>query len=277
MQNFKRAFNKFPLISFKFEKEGSKIIFNSKNQDDWIDSYFAYKNSEKNIDIFLNSLKDQDFKDFYLLIADGSSEDKTLDIIKKYNFKSTIISNSDSSAEDGINKCMRKVETIFLSFEFWRHARWKKLLIFINSRIKKRSDIAFPNFGSILNNVQKVIIQKDDFTNLIYHNASPDIGWMAKSSVLKEGLFPENYKLASAYFFLLNLYKKGYSFKRNTNVFYFFRIGGNSYKNAILAYTEQKEISLKFGSNKFLVYMILYKNLIKFFIKHKLLKFWNKV
>ena len=39
------------------------------------------KNSEKNIDIFLNSLKDQDFQDFYLFIADGSSEDKTLDII----------------------------------------------------------------------------------------------------------------------------------------------------------------------------------------------------
>ncbi len=34
LQNFKRAFSKFPLISFKFEKEGSKIIFNSKNQDD---------------------------------------------------------------------------------------------------------------------------------------------------------------------------------------------------------------------------------------------------
>ena len=29
--NFKRVFSKFPLISFKFEKEGSKIIFNSKN------------------------------------------------------------------------------------------------------------------------------------------------------------------------------------------------------------------------------------------------------
>ena len=236
------------------------------------------KNSEKNIDIFLNSLKDQDFQDFYLFIADGSSEDKTLDIIKKYNFKSTIISNSDSSAEDGINKCMRKVETqYFCLLNSDDMLGEKNYLSSLIAELKKGADIAFPNFGSILNNVQKVIIQKDDFTNLIYHNASPDIGWMAKSSVLKEGLFPENYKLASAYFFLLNLYKKGYSFKRNTNVFYFFRIGGNSYKNAILAYTEQKEISLKFGSNKFLVYMILYKNLIKFFIKHKLLKFWNKV
>jgi len=236
------------------------------------------KNSEKNIDIFLNSLKDQDFQDFYLFIADGSSEDKTLDIIKKYNFKSTIISNSDSSAEDGINKCMRKVETqYFCLLNSDDMLGEKNYLSSLIAELKKGADIAFPNFGSILNNVQKVIIQKDDFTNLIYHNASPDIGWMAKSSVLKEGLFPENYKLASAYFFLLNLYKKGYSFKRNTNVFYFFRIGGNSYKNAILAYTEQKEICLKFGSNKFLVYIILYKNLIKFFIKHKLLKFWNKV
>jgi len=111
----------------------------------------------------------------------------------------------------------------------------------------------------------------------MYHNMAPDIGWIAKSSVLNEGLFPENYKLATSYFFLLRLYKKGYIFKRNKDVHYYFRIGGNSYKNGFLAYTEQKDISLKFGSNKLLVYIILFRNLIKFFIKHRLLDFWYKV
>lgn len=236
------------------------------------------KNSEKNLNIFLNSLKDQDFQDFYLFVADGASEDKTLEIIKKYNFNSIIISNSDDSAEDGINKCMRQVRTqYFCLLNSDDKLGQKNYLSSLMSELKTGADISLPNFGSILNNELKVINQKDDFTNLIYQNASPDIGWMAKSFVLKEGLFPENYKMASAYYFLLNLYKKGYSFKRNKKVYYYFRIGGNSYKNAVLAFTEGKEVSLKFGSNKFKTYLILYKNLIKFFIKHKLLKFWNKV
>ena len=34
IENFKRAFKKYTLISFKFENEGSKIIFNSKITDD---------------------------------------------------------------------------------------------------------------------------------------------------------------------------------------------------------------------------------------------------
>ena len=41
------------------------------------------KNSEKNIDILLKSLKEQDFQDFYLYVADGSSKDNTIEIIKK--------------------------------------------------------------------------------------------------------------------------------------------------------------------------------------------------
>ena len=112
---------------------------------------------------------------------------------------------------------------------------------------------------------------------MLYHNIAPDIGWMAKTSVLKDGLYPEKYKLANSYFFLLNLYKKSYVFKRNRNVHYFFRIGANSYKNGISAYLEQKDVSLKFGGNKFLIYKILIVNLLKFFVKYKLLKFWHKV
>ena len=32
--NFKRTFNKYPLISFKFEKRGSQTIFNSEKAND---------------------------------------------------------------------------------------------------------------------------------------------------------------------------------------------------------------------------------------------------
>lgn len=236
------------------------------------------KNSEKNIDILLKSLKEQDFQDFYLYVADGSSKDNTIEIIKKYDFNLSIISTTDISAEDGINKCLRKINTkYFCLLNSDDKLGQKNYLSALLSELKQGADIAFSNFGSLLNNVERIVEQKDDFSSLIYHNIAPDIGWIAKSSVLKEGLFPENYKLATAYLFLLRLYNKGYIFKRHKDVYYYFRIGGNSYKDGFLAYTEQKDISLKFGANKLLVYIILFRNLIKFFIKHRLLGFLNKI
>ena len=236
------------------------------------------KNSEKNIKTFLNSLDEQTFKDFYLFVADGSSKDDTLKILKKFNFNLSIISENDLSAEDGINKCLKKVNTkYFCLCNSDDKLGEKNYLSTLISELRRGADIAFPNFGSIRNNKSKIVNQTNDFRSLLYHNTSPDIGWMARTSVLKEGVFSENYKLATAYLFLLKLYKKGYNFKRNTKVHYYFRIGGNSYKNGILAYLEQKDICLQFGANKLLVYIILLNNLFKFIIKHKLLKFWHKI
>ena len=40
------------------------------------------KNSEEFINVFLKSLKEQDFQDFYLFVADGSSKDNTINILK---------------------------------------------------------------------------------------------------------------------------------------------------------------------------------------------------
>ena len=44
--------------------------------------------------------------------------------------------------------------------------------------------------------------------------------------------------------------------------------------NGFLAYSELAKVSLEFGANKLLVYKILVSNLLKFFIKYKLL--WMK-
>ena len=40
------------------------------------------KNSEKFINFFLKSLKEQDFQDFYLFVSDGSSKDNTIKIFR---------------------------------------------------------------------------------------------------------------------------------------------------------------------------------------------------
>ena len=50
------------------------------------------KNSEKYIRFFLDSLKNQDYQNFELFVADSNSKDNTIEIIKSYNFKLKIIS-----------------------------------------------------------------------------------------------------------------------------------------------------------------------------------------
>jgi teichuronic acid biosynthesis glycosyltransferase TuaG len=236
------------------------------------------KNSEKFLDSFLRSLEKQDYKNFLLLVADSSSSDNTLDIIKKYSFNFNIVSYKDMSAEDGINKCLKKVKTkyfsIFNSDDILGNKNYISSLIKL---LQTGADVAFPNCGIIINNKKKFLDQRNTFKNILYKNISPDIGWIAKKNILSEGFFTTKYKVATAYHFLLRLYKKNYYFKRDESVYYFFRLGGNSYKNAALGWIESKNISLELGANKFLVYKQFLINFIKFFIKYKIFRYYFKI
>jgi glycosyltransferase involved in cell wall biosynthesis len=231
------------------------------------------KNSERFLKYFLDSLKKQDYQNYLLLVADGSSRDNTIDILKKSNLNFIIVSNKDNNAEDGINKCLARVKTkyfcIFNSDDILGQTKYISTLI---NLLNQGVDVAFPNFGSIVNNKKKILNQEYKFSRILYNNVVPDIGWIAKSYVLKEGFFTTNYKVATAYHFLLRLYKKNYLFKRNRNINYFFRMGGNSYKAGFLGCIECKNIAIEFGSNKILVYKEFLINFFKFFIKYKILR-----
>jgi glycosyltransferase involved in cell wall biosynthesis len=236
------------------------------------------KNSEKFLYFFLKSLEKQDYKNFLLLVADSSSTDNTLGIIKKCSFNFNIVSYKDISAEDGINKCLKRVKTkyfaIFNSDDVLGNKNYISSLIKL---LQEGTDVAFPNSGIIINNIKKFSDQKDTFENILYKNISPDIGWIAKKTILREGLFTTKYKVATAYHFLLRLYKKNYYFKRDRSIYYFFRLGGNSHKNAALGWIENKNISIKLGSSKFFVYKQFLINFIKFFIKYKILRYYFKI
>ena len=54
-------------------------------------------NSEKYINQTLRSIKKQNFKSYELVIVDKKSKDKTIEIIKKFNFKKVrIIRRNDN-------------------------------------------------------------------------------------------------------------------------------------------------------------------------------------
>lgn len=69
-------------------------------------------NSEKVLLDCLNSLKDQEFKDFEIIISDGGSKDKTLNIAKKFNSK--IVNNKLKTAEAGKAKALKEAKGKFI-------------------------------------------------------------------------------------------------------------------------------------------------------------------
>ena len=60
-------------------------------------------NSEKSIAFTLNSVFNQNYKNFEHIIVDGGSNDKTLEIVKKHKVKKKIIIKKKSSIYEAIN------------------------------------------------------------------------------------------------------------------------------------------------------------------------------
>ena len=63
-------------------------------------------NSKKFIEKTINSILLQNYPDFEVLIADGGSTDKTLEIVSKFNFIK-IVSTSDNGQSDAINRAYK--------------------------------------------------------------------------------------------------------------------------------------------------------------------------
>jgi hypothetical protein len=199
-----------------------------------------------------------------------------MSIIKDFKLNYRLISTKDSSAEEGINKCLDQITTeyfcILNSDDYIGENNYFSGLI--NSLRKTNYDVAFPNFGSLISeNNKRILDQSYSFERILYNNIVPDIAWIAKSSVLKEGFYSTEYKVATSYHFLLRLYKKNYKFMRDKSFNYYFRMGGQSYKYGYLGYRECRDIAIIYGANKFKVYKSFFSNAVKFIIKYKVLKF----
>jgi glycosyltransferase involved in cell wall biosynthesis len=76
-------------------------------------------NSQQTIDDCLSSISKQTYRNFELIIVDGGSTDKTLSIIKKYQYKVPelkLISEKDQGTYDAMNKGIDKASGDIISF-----------------------------------------------------------------------------------------------------------------------------------------------------------------
>ena len=76
----------------------------------------ATSNSESTIEGCLQSIKEQTYQNFEIIIIDNCSTDKTIEIIKKFNFKNIkIIVEEDNGIYDAINKGIMNATGDFVS------------------------------------------------------------------------------------------------------------------------------------------------------------------
>lgn len=74
-------------------------------------------NSEKTIQRTLQSIKDQTYKNIEYIIIDGSSTDKTLEIISNYkDIIDVLISEPDNGIYDAMNKGIRLATGNYIGF-----------------------------------------------------------------------------------------------------------------------------------------------------------------
>ena len=234
----------------------------------------ATLNSKKYLRKTLSVLEKQVYKSFIIYVADGGSNDGTLQLFKNSNLNYKIISKKDKSAEEAVNKCFKKIKsdyyTILGSDDFYGDKFYLQNLI--NCIENKNIDFVMPGLAFIFGNKKIYKANNYNFDVVRHRPIFPGYGWMAKKKISKI-LFNEKYKVASDYDFLLRVYKKKYRFYRENNSIYCFRVGGFSTSNYFKGLAEAKDIAVKSKGPKFTIYYVYFFQILKYLLKRFLQKF----
>jgi glycosyltransferase len=224
-------------------------------------------NSEKTIIKTLKSIKKQKNNNIESIIIDGASRDKTLEIIKKYKFRNTILhSKKDKGMYFALNQALKvangDVIGILHSDDiFYNNNVIKNVL---NKFSKTKADIIYGDIQYINKNnhvIRKWLSNNKFFKNKIFksknYNDLINFGWMPphtglffKSKIMNNRTYYNTkYKISSDYDFIIRMFKNS-----KFRIFYYpifitkMKIGGisnSSIKNIIKKSKEDYDIIKK--------------------------------
>jgi len=229
------------------------------------------KNSEKFLQENLDSLKNQNYKNFELIVIDGASNDKTLNIIKD---NSDLITNWVSEPDQGLYFAMNKglklctgdVIGILNSDDIYN----PKALTIVNKYFQdEKIDFLF---GSVFKHklMHGFNPKKIHWTFGFYTTHSVGF-FMKKESHDKLGLYNTKYKFSADYDLFYRMIVKhkmvGLATQKD-EIFGTFRSGGLSSRIKYIDFLkENSQIRLDNGQNKFLVFIIFLLRIIRNFTR----------
>ena len=238
-------------------------------------------NSEKNINQTLNSIKNQNFKNFELIIVDKNSSDKTIDIIKKYKFKNIkIIRKNDKGIYDALNIGIRNSKGAIISILHSNDQFFKKTVLNdVNDAFKLNDvDIIYGDLVYYDKKMKKLLRywKSGNFKNFSFNKgwSPPHPSFFVKRKIyLKYGLYKTNIGTSSDIELMHRfLQKKKISFKYLNKILIKMRYGGKSNESIKTIINQDIKIIkfLKLNSLYKIIYYLVNKILNRinqFFIK----------
>ena len=172
-------------------------------------------NSEKTIERCLESIKNQNYLDYEVVVQDGHSSDKTMEIVKKYeDARYNVVSEVDTGIYDAFNKAVKRATGDYVLFlnsddQFYSNSVLHKL----NSILKSNDAISvFGNISIISteNRFRRDWNSKDFSPSKVrYGYLPPHPGCLLRRHEMKcIGEFDENLKIAGDTDYLVRFFMK---------------------------------------------------------------------
>jgi glycosyltransferase involved in cell wall biosynthesis len=173
----------------------------------------AVLNGDKYLDRCLQSVIDQTWKNKELIVIDGGSTDRTLEIIKA---KSGQISYWESSVDRGIyhawNKALKHINGDWVCFlgsddYFFSNEVLEKIILSLEFAIDRDIRLVYGRVASIQKNGKKLVYLGEEWDakrSLKSHRMPPHPGMMHNKNIFKEfGGFNESFRIAADYELML--------------------------------------------------------------------------
>ena len=237
------------------------ILKKDKNNLPLISIITVVLNNKKFLQQSINSVLNQSYKNYELIIIDGKSTDGTLDILKKKNSKIDYwISKKDQGIYDAMNKGIKLSRGSIISVLNSDDVFYKHALKTAASYFNQYKYIDFL-FGSVIKYKLLYGYRPWKIRWSFGFYSTHSIGFfIRKKSQKKVGYYNTKYKISSDYDFFYRMIVKhklrGMATKKN-EIFGKFRRGGFSSKIPFIDYlNETIRIRLDNGQNIFLVSII---------------------
>ena len=226
-------------------------------------------NSAKTIEQTILSVINQSYKNIEYIIIDGGSTDGTVDIIKKYADKIAYwVSEPDEGISDAFNKGIKKstgeIVGIINADDWYELDAVEKVANIITAN---EFEFIFGNLDYYDMNDKYCFTQYADYDYL--ENIKKEMSVAHPTVFVKKtvydvyGVFDKRFKTAMDFELISRFCKEGVSGIPINEKIANMRLGGESYVNYIRALKEVRDISIMYGSNKFLANFLMFVRIIR--------------
>lgn len=219
-------------------------------------------NSESTLEKTILSIINQKYENLEYILIDGGSTDNTMKIVGKYQkYFAKIVSETDNGIADAFNKGISYATGDVICMMNSDDTMPQGVAQIVANNYCEDVDVYYGDVIVVNETLgykskqMPSLLTDFEYTLPFCHQST----YVSRKAYEKYGVYSLDYRLAMDYELLLKMYKRGAKFKYIPNVLSEFRRGGSSSVNIQSVAQEVKNISIKYGANKFKTTIFYYR------------------